>query len=352
MSAWVEAIEKEPWRFDFFATLRRLERSFPDKPRIGDAATRRDEYVQLGQDPYFEFPASTLADFRRLAPDRFRILQKFLGLLGPEGALPLATTEEAYAWLLAHDDAFPRFLDILNHRFLELFFRAWADARPVAQHDRPKQDRFCDYIGSTIGVGTPVYRDLDTIPDAGKIAFAGLVGPKAKGAARLRRLIGGLLGVRCEIDEFVGAWLTLDPADRSSIGGASRLGVDLMVGGAFYSIEDKIRIRLFVSDMDEYQRYLPGQYRCEELTDLVFFYLGDEIEWEVEIAIPAGKVTPVRLGESGRLGWTSWAAPNWSDSEAWRCDARFHPAERRRQSRSAKASETATQPNFQPTVTP
>ena len=43
------------------------------------------------------------------------------------------------AGMLMRDDAFPRFLDILNHRFLQLFFRAWADARPVAQHDRPRR---------------------------------------------------------------------------------------------------------------------------------------------------------------------------------------------------------------------
>ena len=52
------------------------------------------------------------------------------------------------------DDAFPRFLDLFNHRFLQLFFRAWADSRPIAQHDRPRDDRFIAYIGSMIGVGS------------------------------------------------------------------------------------------------------------------------------------------------------------------------------------------------------
>ncbi len=344
MSAWLEQIEKEPWRFDFFAVLRRLERTHLDKPRIGDSATRRDDYVTLGQDPYFAFPASTLADFRRDAPERWRILQKFLGLLGPEGALPLATTEEAYGWLLARDDAFPRFIDILNNRFLQLFFRVWADARPAAQHDRPLEDRFRDYVGSMIGIGTPIYRDLDCLPDSGKIAFAGLVGAKAKGAARLRRLIRGLLDVDCEIEEFCGVWLTLDAADRSTLGAQSRLGVDMIAGGSFYSIEDKIRIRLFVSDMAEYERYLPGQYRCDELTDLVFFYLGDEIEWEVELALPAAKAPPVKLGQQGRLGWTSWVAPSWSDEKAWRTDARFHPAERRRHATSAQSAKPVVKP--------
>jgi len=133
----IDDISKEPWRFDFYSVLRRIERSYADRPRIGDGAALRDEYVALGQDPYMDFPASNLSKFAREAEGRFQILVKFLGLLGPQGALPLATTEEAYSWNLMRDDAFPRFLDIVNHRFLQLFFRAWSDARPVGQHDRP-----------------------------------------------------------------------------------------------------------------------------------------------------------------------------------------------------------------------
>ena len=46
--SFLDDLKREPWRFDFFATLRRIERSHPDKPKIGDAAARRDEFVALG----------------------------------------------------------------------------------------------------------------------------------------------------------------------------------------------------------------------------------------------------------------------------------------------------------------
>lgn len=329
--SWLSDIEAEPFRFDFYSVLRRLERSYPGKPRIGDSASRRDDFALLAQDPFMDFPASNLHKFEPRGADQFRIFVKFLGLTGPQGALPLATTEEAFGWLWQRDDAFPRFLDIINHRFLQLFFRAWSDARPVGQHDRPQQDRFQDYIGSMIGIGTQVYRNLDCVPDVGKAAYAGLMAPKAKSASRLRSLIKGVLAVDCEIEEFVGVWLNLDKSDLSQLGTAQgRLGHDLMAGSSFYSLEDKIRIRIYVADMAEYQRYLPGQYRCEELTDLVFFYLGNEIEWEVELAIPTAAVTPFRLGESGALGYTGWMSPNWSTPDSHRCDASFYPAERRR----------------------
>jgi type VI secretion system protein ImpH len=134
----LEDASAEPWRFDFFTTMRLLERSHSQQPRLSDSATLREDFVTLGQDPYLEFPASNLTSVEKLPAGRLRVLVRFLGLLGPQGALPLATTEEAYQWNLMRDDAFPRFLDLFNNRFLQLFFRAWADSRPIAQHDRPR----------------------------------------------------------------------------------------------------------------------------------------------------------------------------------------------------------------------
>ena len=57
----------EPWRFDLLATLRRLEREHPDRPRIGDSATLKDEFVTIAQNPYLDFPASNL-DAAELRP--------------------------------------------------------------------------------------------------------------------------------------------------------------------------------------------------------------------------------------------------------------------------------------------
>lgn len=334
-------IEAEPWRHDFFAVLRWLERTHPGYPRIGDAASLREEFAMLGQDPFMDFPASTLAAFEAEGNGPARIKAKFLGLLGPQGALPLATTEEAYGWFLARDDAFPRFLDIINHRFLQLFFRAWADARPIAQHDRPDEDRFETYVGAPIGLGSPIFRGLDTVPDRGKLAYAGLLGARAKSASRLCAFISGHFGVRAEIDEFIGSRLVLDPGDRSRLG-ACALGADTLVGASFYSVQDKFRIRIYVADMAAYRRFLPQGDRCEPLADMVFFYIGDELDWDLELAIPAREVTPVKLGQAGDLGWTTWMAPDWSASEAYRRDARLHPAEIIRAKRTRKSAKTAT----------
>jgi len=325
----LDEASQEPWRFDFFNMMRRLERTFPDRPRIGDSASLREDFVALGQDPYLDFPASNLTRAEQMPSGRIRIHVKFLGLLGPQGALPLATTDEAHGWWLARDDAFPRFLDILNHRFLQLFYRAWADSRPIVQHDRAEADRFITYIGAMIGVGSPPYRNLDSVPDAAKLAFAGLMAPQAKSASRLRSLISGLFGVQAEVEQFVGSRLTIEPGDRSRVGArSSALGVDTVLGAAVYSVQDKIRIRIYAKDLADYMRFLPTGDRCAPLADAVFFYIGEQLDWEAELALPAGEAAPMRLGSFGQVGWTSWLSPNWTAKDAYRADARFHPAER------------------------
>jgi hypothetical protein len=74
----VEGLRAEPWRHDFYAALRRIERSFPERERIGDVAARRDEYVALGEQPYMDFPASTIAEADRDLQGRLRLFVKFL----------------------------------------------------------------------------------------------------------------------------------------------------------------------------------------------------------------------------------------------------------------------------------
>ena len=329
--SFLEALAAEPWRFDWLATMRRLEREHPDKPRIGDSAARVQEFVALSQNPYLEFPASTIEAASKDENGRLRLVARFLGMFGPQGALPLTTTDEAYAWLRARDDAFPRFVDIFQGRFLALFFRAWADARPIAQNDRPGEDRFRDYVGSVIGLGAAWFKNRDSVHDFVKLEYAGLMAPRVKSVSRLRFFLAGLVGSRVEIDEFVGAWLTLDEGERSRLGDARcGLGTDCMLGASAFTVSDKFRVRVYARDFEHYEQFLPGAPMADQIADAVFAYVGDEYDWDLELAIPAGEIRATRMGLGARLGWTGWMAPNWSKADQhWRADARFHLVSRR-----------------------
>jgi type VI secretion system protein ImpH len=323
-------LQAEPWRFDLLSVLRRLERENPAKPRIGEARRLADEFVEIAQNPYLEFPDSNLEAAALDAKGRMRLKARFLGMFGPQGALPLTTTEEAYNWLLERDDAFPRFVDLFQRRFLALFFRAWADARPIAQHDRPDEDRFRIYIGAMIGIGTPAFRDADSISDFAKLPYAGLLAARVKSVSRLRAFLSSYLETRVEIEEFVGSWLELDRSERTRLGAAnSRLGQDCVAGASMYTVSGKFRIRVFVRDIKHFREFLPGSPVAKQIADAVFLYLGLEYDWDMELAIPAGQITPVRLGRDAQVGWTSWMSPNWAKTdETFRRDARFHVVSR------------------------
>jgi type VI secretion system protein ImpH len=325
-----EDLAREPWRFDFFDVLRSIERAAPDRPRIGDAGARDEELLVLGQDPYLEFPASNLTRLDRDVHDRIRLLCRFAGLLGPQGALPLHLTVEARQWCDARDESFARFLDIFNHRFLALFYRAWADARPAAQHDRPEEDRFIDYVGTVTGMGTKPYRHRDSLGDLAKLPLAGLMGPAVKSASRVENMVAFLFSADVEVEQMVGLWLTLEAADQSSLSARhAKLGTDTLLGGSVYSVQDKFRIRIFAKTLDQFEAFLPDGAFCQKLADAIYFYLGDLLDYDVEIAIPERETRPASIGGFGRLGWTTWMRDAGEpDRAGWRRDCRFRPAER------------------------
>ena len=106
-----------------------------------------------------------------------------------------------------------------------------------------------------------------------------------------------------EIDEFVGSWLEFDESERSFLGKSNALlGVNLSLGASIFSVQDKIRIRIFTKDMAQYMRFLPSGDLCKPLADGVFFYIGDQLDWEVELAIPAGAVEPMQT-RTVRVDW-------------------------------------------------
>ena len=63
-------------------------------------------------------------------------MASFFGLFGANGPLPLHLTEYAYGrQLQAGDPSFARFADIIHHRFLGLFHRAWAQAQLTRERE-------------------------------------------------------------------------------------------------------------------------------------------------------------------------------------------------------------------------
>lgn len=327
MSRWFDEITKEPWRFDFFAVMRRMEQSHPQKPRLGDSAALKEEMLDVGQEPFMSFAPANLAKADITEQKRKRILVRFMGMLGPMGPMPMTTTEETYSWYTRRDQSFARFLDIFNDRFIKLFYRAWAQPRPAAHRVRENDDRFSDWLGSAVGIGGDFWHDLDSLPHMTKLQFAGILAPRQMNASRLRSFLEGMFGLNAEVDELIGSYLELPPEETTKLGDpAATLGIGAMLGSRVVSVDHKVRIRLNVSSLEIYERFLPGGMWGDFLLDTMFNAFGEEYDWDVELVMPKRCVKPAQLGSFGRIGLTTWmqSQDDVEDDEMVR--TRFSPA--------------------------
>jgi type VI secretion system protein ImpH len=297
-----------PYRYDFYQTLRRLECLFEEKPRWGRALRPIDEPVRLGQDPDLTFAPSPLASFSTHGGRAPRLQVRLFGMFGPNGPLPIHLTEYAHERLQhAGDPTLTRFLDIFHHRFLALFYRAWAQAQPSVNRDRPRDDRFTAYVGTFVGIAPPSFRNRDAVPDLAKLFHVGALIRQVRNTEGLTQILEHFFRVPVRIEEFVGHWMRLDARERTFLSpGRARLGAGAVIGGRVWDRQYKFRIHLGPLTLREYESFLPGGQPLRKLVDWVRTYLCFELDWDVRLVLKRDEVPTLTLGGGTRLGWTSW----------------------------------------------
>lgn len=146
----LEHLQAEPWRYGFLALMRRIDAN-PAIDPVGTARLPQAEPFRLGQQPGLVFAPREIAR-AGVTHDRLKIRLFGLGMLGPNGPLPIHVTEIAREREEhRRDPTLSNFLDVFHHRYLTQFYRAWASAQSAAGLDRPDNERFTFYIASLVG---------------------------------------------------------------------------------------------------------------------------------------------------------------------------------------------------------
>ena len=316
-----EAVAETPWRFGLLSLLRRIECNHPQLPGLGHSARPSDDPVRLSQEPYNAFASSTLTALRQdkgsLAP---RVVQTFFGAFGPDGPLPSHLTEVARDRERQHrDPTFARFVDLFHHRLISLFYRAWAQAQPTVQFDRPETDRFATYVASLLGLGAESLRHADDMPFEAKLSFSGHLGSLPRLCAGLEALISEYFQVKARVTEFIAHSLRIPKQDHLLLGRerkSGRLGLNSVLGERVTQRQDKFRITLGPMGLEEYTAFLPSGKSFKALVAAVRNYVGMEMLWEVEPVLKRDEKPVTCLGKSGRLGWTSWLESGETEEDA------------------------------------
>ena len=338
--AFFAALAEAPYRYDFYQTLRRLECLYADKPRWGEALRPVDEPVRLGRIrtcrsrrrrwPSFE---SAPAGVRRGCRCRL------FGLLGPNGPLPLHLTEYARERLRhAGDPTLSRFLDIFHHRFLALFYRAWAQAQPHVNRDRPERR-------SLRGLRRRVRRHRAAgvaRPRRGAGPREAVSRRRADPAGAQRRRAGArssqhFFRVPVRIEEFVGHWMRLGAARAHATwrARARTLGAGAVLGGRVWDRQHKFRIRLGPLTLAQYESFLPGGApAAASWSTGSGLYLCFELDWDVRLLLKqrrgaAADARRRRSAWAGRPGSGTGASATDADDLCLDAEAFVDPTEQR-----------------------
>lgn len=316
---WQAALAERPYAFDFYQVLRRFDALHRDLPRLGDGMRPAEEALRLGQEPALTFAPANLSGFVQGAYGPPRLSCRFLGLFGPQGALPTHLTELARERLRNHGDpSLARFADLFHHRLLSAFYKAWRQAQPAASHDRPESDRFAMYLDSLTGA-----LPGNSIPDLAKRYFAGHLVERTRPAGGLEAILSEYFGIPVDLQHFHARWMTL-PSDQRSVLSARNgangmnastgnvLGHSLVLGKRVWDAQHHFLLRLGPMSMAQYVRLLPGASGARQLRDWVRLYTDRQFSWRARLMLRREEVPPLQLGRHCRIGWTCWLAPSQS----------------------------------------
>ena len=144
--------------------------------------------------------------------------------------------------------------------------------------------------------------------------MGGLLGPQPRSAVALEQLLADYFDVPVEIEQFVGAWRSLDRETQTrfedSEDVAERLGGGAVIGDEVWDIQSGVRIKLGPLPLERYLDFLPSGTAYGPLGTLARFYAGDELDFEVQLILQRQQVPSCVLGAEGheapRLGWATW----------------------------------------------
>lgn len=302
--------------WSFLALLRKLNAQHTDLPVIGTAERAQHEPVRLGQKASLAFAPREIADVQPGDDGRWHIRTLGLGMLGPNGAMPLHFTD----WVRERsesfrDDTLSDFLDMFHHRFLTQFYAAWHRAQSVTALDRPDADHFSFFIDA---LGHTQSRHSSPLSAHARLAAACHLVRQARNPDGLQQCLTHFFQVPVVVQEFELRWMDIDAADVTRMGranGASILGRSACLGNKVLDRQHQFSLHIGPVDLPTYRSFAPNGQNLPLLREWVRQFFGFEFDWQVQLRINPQHAPPAQLGQTGQLGWTSWLGQPTRDSD-------------------------------------
>lgn len=324
--------------FDFFELMRRLER---DGRRFGHAGRPDAEPARLGQHIRLGFAVKDVAAFKAGGVGPARVTVANFGLLGPEGPMPIHLTRWvldrlSQRWFAGQDQretsdtTFVDFANILQHRMIALYYRAWADNHPEVQVERKGSSGLRAMLSAMSGIGLPGTANPATDPV--RLRQAAALAAQVESPERLTLFLSEAFRVPVALREFVASWTEVPRALQTRVGSAyAALGRGATIGPRVFSRQSRVELRLGPLALHVFEAFLPGGRLIEQLRTAVRELTGSALDVDLRLVLRGNAVPKARLGSArlDRTAWLGWPAEK-GDAEdmllrtfiGWRPEAR------------------------------
>ncbi len=319
----IDQARAEPYRFEFFQLVRLLRLHYSHAGRVNPETRPHDDPLRFRSQLSLNFPASEVSDLRFERAERLsangqplsELQVTFMGLVGPSGVLPRPYTELLMDRHTQYrDDAAHAFLDVFSHRMVALFYEAWQKYKFHIEYERNGSSKFDRYLLNLVGFGpqaqklkfdehgAPLQRELFSY-------FSGLFTQKPRNALNLQAMLSFYFSLPFNVKPFAGRWLKLAPEQCSQLGRKNcALGQSTVAGHRVWDYQSCACIEIGPLDLPDYERFQPGHEDYRKLLELVRFFVGAELDFQVA-PFPKPQAVPLaQLGRQGNvaLGWLGW----------------------------------------------
>lgn len=317
---------ERPQQFQFFQAVRLLDLLL--KRHAQAAQVTLEQVVRCKNSVSLRFPPSQIeamsveadtpldtdAALRRALDDgqlrRIHVTPAFMGLLGVGGVLPYCYTDAIAAQVhLDKDESGRAFLDSFTHRSLTLFYRAWEKFHVEYRRDGDGNDGLLPLqlalagagprLGKRVGLQPPA----SPIPDEVVAYYAAMLRHRPVSAAVMAGVLNDYFGLPIRLEQFVGAWETLPPRERTCIGKSHcQLGFNINLGPRYWRRDLCVRLWLGPLSRAQFNQFLPDGDGAQALQAMLALFAAPPIRFEVHLILRASDITPIKLDFRSRLG--------------------------------------------------
>ncbi|MDR0406760.1 MAG: type VI secretion system baseplate subunit TssG [Holosporales bacterium] len=311
----IERLQEEPYRFSLDQALyicKRYISSFNAKNIQEKAQYNHQDSlkeIRLCGKLHFDLQAYEVVDVQFLKPDQHTSFQKRpsmtittnrMNLLGVQSPLPVAYRELLVSEKRQKHLALEAFLNVFNHRILEISHRISLKRFPALQ-GAPFQ---ASLLGTLHRTFTGILPGRSVFSE--QIGFSGHLWEYPRSLSKLERQLQNFFNTRTKACNFLGGWRPIDAIDHTILGcSAHLLGVSTLLGKRIWDQAHGLILMCFPETFEDFCAFLPKASRWSALAQYMRSFLGAEHSCTMFLHPPM-HTSGTYLNGKNLLGHTSW----------------------------------------------